>query len=95
MLNQSPLSMKTLNLLAIETYLQAQFQLENVRIQDDSHLHQTHKQFQAKKAYLTVWIPLIKDIPKLKLHRMIMKMVEEVCNQPIHAISIRCSTPSK
>ena len=76
------------NLQDIQQYLEDQLKVSGISISDDSHLHHSHTNFQATKAYLTITIPNISGIPRLQLHRKIMQYAKEVCNQPIHAIAI-------
>ena len=76
------------NLVDIQSHLEKSLGITGIRIIDDSHLHQTHTNFQEAKAYLTIRLPRIKTLSRLKLHRLVMQYANEVCNQPIHAIAV-------
>ena len=76
------------NLLDIKNHLEKSLNIIGIDITDDSHLHHTHTNFQDTKAYLTIRLPTIKSLSRLKLHRLVMQYAGEVCNQPIHAIAV-------
>ena len=76
------------NLLDIQTHLEKILNITGVDITYDSHLHHTHTNFQDTKAYLTIKLPTITTLSRLKLHRLVMGHASEVCNQPIHAIAV-------
>lgn len=75
------------NLEEIEQHLTSMLGVP-VTVRDDSHLHHSHRSFQALKAYLTIKLPKL-PIQRLALHRKVMSLAMEVCNQPIHAIQIK------
>ena len=81
--------MNPLNLEEIRDFIQQSLNINDVRISDDSHLHHSHQQFQSQKAYLTIYLEKVPNISRIKLHRTVMALAAQVCNQPIHAISIQ------
>lgn len=86
-LNKTLPNMKP-NLFTIQSHLEKSLSITGIKIVDDSHLHLTHTNFQETKAYLTIRLPRIKTLSRLKLHRLVMQYANEVCNQPIHAIAV-------
>jgi len=85
--------MKTLNIKEITSKLKEALNIDDVALTDDSHLHQSHQQFQASKAYLTVCLAGETGLSRISLHRKIMRIVNQVCNIPVHAIAIKVKAP--
>ena len=80
--------MSSVNLTEIQNYIENHLQITGITILDESHLHQTHSQYQATKAYLKIYMPRPHHLSRIALHRLVMQYAQEACNQPIHAIAI-------
>jgi stress-induced morphogen len=74
------------NLEVIQEKLESELGMP-VKVLDESYKHLTHQNFQNRKAYLKIIIP-IKVSNRLQFHRKVMKIATEHCNQSIHAIEI-------
>ena len=84
--------MKTLNIPEITSKLKVELSINDIRLTDDSHLHQSHLQFQSEKAYITVYLNGDIGLSRISLHRKVMRIVKDVCNIPVHAIAVKVNT---
>ena len=64
--------------------------LEEIEIVDNSHLHRTHKSFDAKKFHLKLIIKSreLKNLKKIEAHKIIFSILKEEMKNKIHALEI-------
>lgn len=81
--------MSQLNLNDIAHYVESKLEISGVTISDDSHLHRSHLNFQAKKAYLTITLANHTTLSRIQFHKQVYQLVEAACPIPIHALCIK------
>lgn len=77
-----------INTQVIADYIEKHLECSAIHVRDDAHLHQSHTQFQAKKAYLCISISLSTQMSRIALHRKVMSLAKECCPIPIHAVQV-------
>ena len=63
---------------------------ENILLVDKSHLHSKHKSFSAEKYYLKLVLNSnkLKNMNKIKAHKLIFSILEDEIKNKIHALEI-------
>ena len=79
----------------IRTILEQSFRPHQLEIIDESHLHVGHQGAKSGKGHFKVLIcsELFRDIPQVKRHRMVFKVLGELLDTDIHAISLDTKIP--
>ena len=81
--------MNQLDLDNIIQHVESRLELNGVTLRDDSHLHRSHLNFQAQKAYLTITLANHTSLSRIQFHKQVYQLVEEACPIPIHALCIK------
>ena len=80
--------------------LKAQLKATLIEIRDDSHLHQNHYQKNTDDTFpshlhITIVSPVFEDKSLLARHRMVNLLLNEAFSKGLHALSLKCHSPSE
>ena len=74
----------------IENKLKKKIEIESIEIVDNSHLHRTHKSFDAKRFHLKLIIKSreLRNLKKIEAHKIIFSILKNEMSDKIHALEI-------
>tara|TARA_Y100001970_G_scaffold205843_1_gene250684 strand:+ start:3693 stop:3962 length:270 start_codon:yes stop_codon:yes gene_type:complete len=79
--------------LKIENKLKENFNIFELRIEDNSHKHKNHKKDTTGGHFnLLIVSDDFIDVPLIQRHRLIYKVLDEMIKVNIHALSIKAKT---
>ena len=78
----------------IQERIEKAFKPQQLRMVDDSHLHEGHR-YNTGKAYFTLHIQsdCLNALPRVKAHQSIYALLDDLMQNEIHALSIKLMAP--